>query len=43
MDSDDWALDEVNPDTIPNLLAVGADAWTYDANFFYFSVRWAIR
>ena len=43
MDSDDWALDGVNPDTIPNLLALGADAWNYDANIFYFSVRWLIQ
>ena len=43
MDSDDWALDGVNPDTIPNLLALGADAWIYDANIFYFSVRWVTQ
>jgi hypothetical protein len=43
MDSDDWALDGVNPDTIPNLLALGADAWNYDANIFYISVRWLIQ
>jgi MtrB/PioB family decaheme-associated outer membrane protein len=43
MDSDDWALDGVNPDTIPNLLALGADAWNYDANIFYLSARWVIQ
>jgi hypothetical protein len=43
MDSDDWALDGVDPDTIPNLLALGANAWNYDANIFYFSVRWVIQ
>ena len=42
-DSDDWALDGVDPDTIPNLLALGANAWNYDANVFYFSVRWVIQ
>ena len=41
-DSDDWALDGVNPDTIPNLLALGANAWNYDANVLYFSVRYQI-
>jgi MtrB/PioB family decaheme-associated outer membrane protein len=43
LDSDDWALDGVNPDTIPNLLALGADAWNYDANVFYFSARWVVK
>ena len=43
MDSDDWALDGVNPDTIPNLLALGADAWNYNVNIFYFSARWVIQ
>ena len=43
MDSDDWALDGVSPDTIPNLLALGADAWNYDANIFYFSARWVMQ
>jgi predicted porin len=40
VDSDDWALDGVSPDTVPNLLALGAQAWNYDANVFYFSVRY---
>jgi len=43
MDSDDWALDGVNSDTIPNLLALGADAWNYHANIFYVSARWVIQ
>ena len=42
LDSDDWALDGVNPDTIPNLLALGADAWNYKANVFYFSVQFRL-
>ena len=42
LDSDDWALDGVAPDTIPNLLALGAHAWNYDANVFYFSVRYQL-
>jgi len=39
-DSDDWSLDGVEPDTISNLLSLGADAWNYDASVFYFSVRY---
>jgi len=42
LDSDDWALDGVDPDTIPNLLALGANAWNYDASVFYFSVRYQL-
>jgi len=41
-DNDDWALVSVNPDTIPNLLALGANAWNYDANVFYFSIRYQL-
>jgi MtrB/PioB family decaheme-associated outer membrane protein len=42
LDSDDWSLDGVNPDTIPNLLSLGANAWNYDASVFYFSVRYQL-
>jgi MtrB/PioB family decaheme-associated outer membrane protein len=42
LDTDDWALDGVDPDTIRNLLALGADAWNYDAGVFYFSVRYQL-
>ena len=42
LDSDDWSLDGVGPDTIPNLLALGANAWNYDANVFFFSVRYRL-
>jgi len=43
LDSDDWALDGVSPDTVPNLLALGAQAWNYNANVFYFSVRYQFQ
>jgi len=42
LDSDDWSLDGVNPDTISNLLSLGANAWNYDASVFYFSVRYQL-
>jgi MtrB/PioB family decaheme-associated outer membrane protein len=42
-DSDNWALDGVSPDTIPNLLALGANARNYNANVFYFSVRYQFQ
>ena len=40
LNTDDWTLDGVQPDTIPNHLALGARSWNYDANVFYFSVRY---
>ena len=42
LDSNDWALDGVGPDTIPNLLALGANAWNYNASTFYLSVRYQL-
>ena len=39
-DSNDWALDEVAPQTIPNLLAFGADAWNYSVSVIYLSLRY---
>ena len=41
--SSDWHLDEVEPNTIPNLLALGADAWNYDTSVVYFNVRYQLR
>jgi hypothetical protein len=38
--SNDWALDGVGVDTIPNLLSFGADAWNYTASVVYFSARY---
>ena len=30
--SDDWALDGVQPATVPNLLSLGADPFNYDVS-----------
>jgi MtrB/PioB family decaheme-associated outer membrane protein len=40
--TDDWSLDGVNPDTVSNLMALGADAWNYDVSVFYLSVRYEL-
>ena len=40
--SDDWALDGVEPDTISNLVALGADSYNYNVSIFYFSVRYQL-
>ena len=42
LESDDWALDGVDPDTALNLLAFGADAWNYDLSVIYLSVRYQL-
>lgn len=39
-DAHDWALDGVEPDTVPALLASGADAYDYDANLVGISFRY---
>jgi MtrB/PioB family decaheme-associated outer membrane protein len=39
-DSHDWALDGIRPDTVPAILASGADAWDYDASLIGISVRY---
>ena len=39
--NDDWALDGVLPDTVPGLLALGAETWNYDNNVFYLSFRYS--
>jgi MtrB/PioB family decaheme-associated outer membrane protein len=41
--SSDWHLDDVEPNTIPNLLALGADAWNYDTSVLYFNARYQLR
>jgi len=41
--SSDWHLDDVEPNTIPNLLALGANAWNYDTNVLYFNVRYQLQ
>jgi MtrB/PioB family decaheme-associated outer membrane protein len=39
-DADDWALDGVEPDTLPSVLASGADAHDYDAILVGLSFRY---
>lgn len=39
-DSTDWALDGVNPDTIPNVLSLGAQAFSYSVHVPSVSVRY---
>jgi MtrB/PioB family decaheme-associated outer membrane protein len=41
-DSDDWALDGVAPDTLPSILASGADAYDYDASLIGLSFRYRL-
>jgi predicted porin len=41
--SSDWHLDDVEPNTIPNLLALGANAWNYDTSVLYFNVRYQLQ
>jgi MtrB/PioB family decaheme-associated outer membrane protein len=43
LDSDDWYLEGVQPDTIRNLLALGVEPWDYDTSVIYFSVRYRLR
>jgi hypothetical protein len=43
LDSDDWSLDDVEPDTMNNLLALGADPWNYNASVFYLSVSYKLQ
>jgi MtrB/PioB family decaheme-associated outer membrane protein len=39
-DADDWALDGVEPDTLPSILSSGADAYDYDVNLIGLSFRY---
>ena len=43
LDSDDWALDDVESDTVNNLLSLGADPWNYNASVFYLSVSYKLQ
>lgn len=43
LDTSDWALDDVEPTTVSNLLALGADPWNYNASVFYLSVRYQLQ
>lgn len=40
LDADDWALDMVEPTTVPTLLSMGADAYRYDVTMFTLSFRY---
>ena len=39
-ESDDYALDGVEPDTVSNLMSLGADSYDYDVSVFYLSMRY---
>lgn len=39
-DGHDWALEGVDPDTVPSILASGADPYDYDANLIGLSFRY---
>jgi MtrB/PioB family decaheme-associated outer membrane protein len=41
-ESDDYALDGVEPDTVSNLLSLGADSYNYDVSVFYLSMRYQL-
>ncbi len=40
IDSDDWALDGLEPATVPNFVSLGADPFNYRVNLVYFTVRY---
>jgi MtrB/PioB family decaheme-associated outer membrane protein len=42
-DTSDWALDGVNPDTVSNLLALGADAFDYNVNTVWLSATYSVE
>ena len=42
LDTDDWALDNVEPDTSLKLLSFGADVWKYDLSVVYLSIRYQL-
>lgn len=37
--TNDWALNGVEPDTVPNLLSLGAEPYNYDNHVFFVGVR----
>jgi hypothetical protein len=41
-DVDDWTLDGVQPDTVNNLLASGANWRGYDVNLVTLSFTWSL-
>jgi predicted porin len=40
LDSNDWALDGIEPATLPTALALGVDPYNYDVNYFGLSARY---
>ena len=40
LDSSDWALNGIEPDSLPTVLALGADPYDYDVNYLGASVRY---
>ncbi|MGI9291182.1 MAG: MtrB/PioB family outer membrane beta-barrel protein, partial [Gammaproteobacteria bacterium] len=43
LDTDDWALDDVDPRTVNNLLALGADPWNYNVSVIYLNLRYQMQ
>jgi hypothetical protein len=41
LDTRDWALQGIQPATLPNILALGADPYNYSVNYVTLSVRYA--
>ena len=41
-ESDDYALDGVEPDTVSNLMSLGADSYNYGVSAFYLSMRYQL-
>jgi hypothetical protein len=41
-ESDDYALDGVEPDTVSNLLSLGTDSYNYNVSVFYLSMRYQL-
>ena len=39
-DADDWYLEDVEPDTVSNLLSFGADPVDYKAHVFFIGARY---
>jgi MtrB/PioB family decaheme-associated outer membrane protein len=40
LDSNDWAIEGIEPATLPNALALGVDPYNYDVNYFGLSARY---
>lgn len=39
-DQDDWAIEDLNPDTVSNYLALGPDPYDYDVHSLFLSARY---